>query len=327
MTESTDPAPTGPDVVDHHPETDEVRDEILAGLTGPGQKTTPAKYLYDTEGSVLFDAITETEEYYPTRTEMGIVEASAGEIAEAVGPEAVVIEPGAGSKLKIEQLLGILDRPRAYVPLEISLSHLEAMSEEIHADFPDIEVAPINGDFTRPMDIDPFTPEGRRLVYFPGSTIGNLFRETRATLLERFADMMGEDGLLLIGTDLQKPLDVLLPAYDDAAGVTAAFNKNLLVRLNRELDGNFDVGAFRHEARYNTEHDRVEMHLVSERDTNITLAGQQIELRAGESIHTENSHKFTIGGFDEEAAAAGLKPERIWTDSEQYYALRLYSLA
>lgn len=327
MTGTTDPAPTGPDVVDHHPETDEVRDEILAGLTAPGQKTTPAKYLYDPLGSELFDRITEVAEYYPTRTELGILRDCAGEIAEAVGPRAVVIEPGAGSKLKIEALLGILNEPKAYVPLEISRSHLEAMSEEIHADFPAIEVAPVNGDFTRPMKIDGIAPEGRRLVFFPGSTIGNLFKETRATLLKRFADMMGEDGLLLIGTDLQKPLDVLLPAYDDSAGVTAAFNKNLLTRLNRELAADFDVDAFTHEARYNTEHNRVEMHLVSERAASVTVAGRQIELNPGESIHTENSHKFTIEGFDEEAAAAGLRPVRVWTDNDSFYALRLYELA
>ncbi|MEM9064775.1 MAG: L-histidine N(alpha)-methyltransferase [Planctomycetota bacterium] len=325
MTTNTGTGPdTEPVLIDRHPEPADMRAEILEGLEAAGQKSTPAKYLYDARGSELFDTITGLDEYYPTRTELSILEQHGDAISSEVGAGAVVIEPGAGGSLKISKLLSALDQPAGYIPIEISRTHLASLASDIASEFPTIDVVSICADFTQPVEFDDAAPEGRRLVFFPGSTIGNLDSAERHELLKRFAEIMGPTGLLLIGTDLQKPTDVLIPAYDDGEGVTAAFNRNLLFRLNRELDADFAVDRFLHEARYNDEAHRIEMHLVASRDERVKIGGRLIEFKAGESIHTENSHKFTIDSFNMEAVTSGLIPIKTWTDPRSYFALRLY---
>ncbi|MGP1345108.1 MAG: L-histidine N(alpha)-methyltransferase [Phycisphaerales bacterium] len=312
-------------LTDLHPPSDDMRSEVLSGLRSAGQKTVPCKYLYDARGSRLFDDITETTAYYPTRTEMGIFDARAEEIAEAVGPRAAVIELGSGASLKIRRLLEMLDDPAAYVAVEISRDHLVASAEEVADAFPEVEVQAVCADFTRPIEVPELESEhGSRLVFFPGSTIGNFTPEGTRTMLARIADLLeNESDAAIVGADLMKPVEVLEKAYDDPEGVTASFNLNLLERLNRELDADFDLERFRHEARFNEQRQRIEMHIVSDADQRVSIGGETIALRRGESIHTENSHKFTREKFAALAAEAGLVVDEVWTDEKEWFSVNL----
>ena len=312
-------------LTDLHPPRDDMRAEVLRGLTDPDQKAVPCKYLYDARGSELFEEITRTSAYYPTRTELSIFDAQSDAIAEAVGPRAAVVELGSGASLKIRTLLDILDEPAAYMSAEISREQLVQAAQEVAVAYPQIEVQAVCADFTQPLELPPIEVEHRaRLVFFPGSTIGNFTPDGTLGMLERIAELLADDGdAAIVGADLEKDPAILHRAYNDPDGITAAFNLNLLDRLNRELGATFDTDAFHHEARYNEGLKRIEMHLVSDRDQAVEVAGEQIRFAAEETIHTENSHKFTTEQFAGLAARAGLRLEHAWTDPKRLFSVNL----
>lgn len=285
-------------------------------------KRIPPKYFYDARGSELFEAICRLPEYYPTRTERAILSRHAEAIAREVGPDAQLIEPGAGSCEKVRLLLEAL-RPAAYVPVEICAELVEAAAAQLRRAYPWLRVEPRSGDFTRLEGLLDGLARGRPVVFFPGSTVGNLEPEEAVGFLARLAAVVGPGGHLIIGVDLKKDPGVLAAAYNDAAGTTAAFNRNLLVRINRELDGDFDPGAFEHRARYDGRQGRVEMHLVSRRAQTVRVAGRAFPFAAGESIHTENSYKYGLAEFAELAARAGLRQERYWADERGWFSVQL----
>jgi dimethylhistidine N-methyltransferase len=283
--------------------------------------------LYDKEGSQLFDRICETPEYYPTRTELAITERYAGEMADVLGPDVLLIEFGSGSSLKTRILLAALKKPAAYVPVDISREHLAVTSTELDADFPSLPVLPVCGDFMQPFELpEPPRREARRVVYFPGSTIGNLTADQSRKCLHMIAKLVGAGGGMLIGIDLQKDIQTLEAAYNDALGVTATFSLNLLRRVNRELDADFDVNRFKHRAVYNEGLGRVEIELVSMDHQIVKVDGQAFEFFENEGIHTEYSHKYTLPGFAQLAAPAGLTVEKIWMDDKYLFSV-LYFVA
>lgn len=300
--------------------------DALAGLRKP-QKELPCKYFYDAAGSALFDAICEQPEYYPTRCELAVMKAHAADMAGRLGRGCLVVEYGSGSSVKTRALLRPLPRPAAYVPVDISADHLHRSAADLARRFPDVEVHPVAADFTRPFDLPPVaTDVNRRVVYFPGSTVGNFAPAEADRLLRAVADLCGPGGALLIGVDLKKDEAVLNAAYNDAAGVTTRFNKNLLVRMNCELGADFDVAAFDHRASYNAELGRVEMHLVSNRAQTVRLGGRAVRFAAGETIHTENSHKYTVAEFAATAGRAGFRRAGMWTDAKGWFSVQLYEV-
>lgn len=297
--------------------------DVTAGLSKP-QKTLPCRWLYDKRGSELFEAITELPEYYPTRTEIGIFRQHLPEMATAIGYKAHVIEFGAGAGTKTRMLLDALKTPASYVAIDISADFLAQSMAALAADYPALKVVPLVGDFMNAKDMTAAKlPDGNRLAFFPGSTIGNLLDEEIITFLRTVRTALGSGGRFLVGFDLVKSEDILVPAYDDAAGVTAAFNLNLLTRINRELDGSFDLQAFTHEARWNAVDGRIEMHLVSQCDQSAGVNGNRFDFRKGETIHTENSRKFKMDGFRALAAKSGWSINRTWTDDKGYFAVAL----
>lgn len=309
-------------LLDFHPETGSLRDEVLAGLHDQ-PKHLPSKFFYDERGSKLFDAICDLNEYYPTRTELAIMRAHIDAMVEALGPRLRLVEYGSGSSLKTRILLDHLPDLAGYVPIDISRKHLLQAAEEIAEQYPEVPVLPVCADYTsdyRLPDLD--GPVERTAIYYPGSTIGNFTPETARDFLTHMAQQVGSNGGLLIGVDLQKDEDLLHAAYNDAEGVTAAFNKNLLRRINRELDADFDLDRFRHEALYNAEHGRVEMHLVSEAAQRVTVDDIEISFEARERIITEYSYKYTIERFAELADGAGWSVEEVWTDDEQLFSVQ-----
>jgi len=307
--------------------------DVRAGLAQP-QKTIPAKYFYDACGSDLFEAITRLDAYYPTRTERAILAAHASEMAGAIGADAVLIEYGSGSsdktRILLDALVGEPHRLAAYVPIDISPSALGAAAHALRERYPGLCVAPVAADYTATVTLPDLPPHRRRAVFFPGSTVGNFTDDEARAFFRTAAGEAGAGGALLLGADLVKPVDVLLRAYDDEEGVTAAFNRNLLVRLNRELGADADLSAWRHEARWNAGASRVEMHLVSERDQTLTVDGEAFAVRAGETIHTENSRKYAEGELAAMAAEAGWHLARRWTEAPGatpgWFAVELYVL-
>jgi dimethylhistidine N-methyltransferase len=297
------------------------RADVLAGLSEP-QKAIPARWFYDDVGSQLFEDITRLPEYYPTRAETEILSNRAVEIAELIGEGRAVVEFGSGSSVKTPLLLSAC-QPSAYVPLDIAGDFLRASSAALAEKFPGLPVLPVEADFMRRVELPAEVADLPKLGFFPGSTIGNMIARTATDLMRTMRATLGEGALLLIGMDLVKDEDVLLAAYDDAAGVTAAFNLNLLARINRELDGDIPMDAFAHEARWNDAFARIEMHLVARRDVTFTVSGEGFALREGESIHTENSHKFTKRSAQMLLAAAGWEPLARWTDEAKRFSLVL----
>lgn len=297
------------------------RADVLAGLA-EAQKAVPARWFYDDAGSQLFEDITQLPEYYPTRAETEILSTRATEIAELIGPGRAVVEFGSGSSVKTPLLLSAI-RPSAYVPLDIAGDFLRASSAALAEKFPSLPVHPVEADFMRRVELPAEVAGLSKLGFFPGSTIGNMIARTATDLLRTMRATLGEGALLLIGMDLVKDEGTLLAAYDDAAGVTAAFNRNLLARINRELDGDIPLDAFAHEARWNDLFARIEMHLVARTGVTFTVGGQRFDMRAGESIHTENSHKFTKRSGQMLLAAAGWEPRARWTDSARQFSLVL----
>ncbi len=333
MTTADTPSPSSSpgdlELADYGLEVEHFREDLLAGLDKSPQKEIPCKYLYDAEGSRIFDRICEAKDYYPTRTETRIKEQYADEIADAIGARALIVEPGSGNGDKAIRLLETLHDPVAYVPLEISKDHMMDAAQRINEHFADVEVLPVCADFTGEYHIpEPSGEFNNVVIYFPGSTIGNFTPEGRHELLRSFAEHLRElgdhPGLLLIGFDLIKDVGVLERAYDDSEGVTAAFNMNLLERANRELDADFDLARFEHKSVWNPGRKRIEMHLVSKADQEVHVGGRTIRFDAGETIHTENSHKFSIEGFAGLARDAGLEFERAWTDDDHLFAVALF---
>jgi dimethylhistidine N-methyltransferase len=297
------------------------RADVLAGLAEP-QKAIPARWFYDDAGSQLFEEITQLPEYYPTRAETEILGTHAGEIAALIGPGRAVVEFGSGSSVKTPLLLSAI-QPTAYVPLDIAGDFLRASSAALSEKFPGLPVYPVEADFMRRVELPGEVAGLPKLGFFPGSTIGNMVARTATDLLRSMRETLGTGALLLIGMDLVKDEQVLVAAYDDAAGVTAAFNRNLVTRINRELGGDMPLDAFAHEARWNDTFARIEMHLVAQSDIAFTVSGQRFAMRAGESIHTENSHKFTRRSAQLLLASGGWEPRARWADSAGQFLLVL----
>jgi dimethylhistidine N-methyltransferase len=297
------------------------RQEILAGLTAANKRLSPT-WFYDARGSQLFDEICTLPEYYATRTELALLAANAAELAALVGARAEVVELGAGSSLKARLLLSSLEDPASYLPVDISADYLQQQAAEIAALFPRVAVHPVAADFTRAFALPRQLARERTLVFFPGSTIGNLSRTRGATLLASLAERIG--GALLLGVDLCHDPVVLRAAYNDARGITAAFNLNLLARLNRELDADFDLDEFEHDAVYDADEARIEMRLVSRREQLVTVGGVSVRFLAGEHIVSEHSHKYFPQELTAMARSAGWRTARSWIDDDERFGVYLF---
>jgi len=279
------------------------------------------KYFYDAVGSQLFDAICELPEYYPTRTELRILDSCVGEIAALAGPRAEIVEFGAGSLRKVRLLLDAFDRPARYVPLDISGDYLATSAATLRADYPRLEVQPVVADYTQRLLLPAAAPgAGRRIGFFPGSTLGNFTPPQALHFFEMTAQAL-RGGALLLGADLVKDPQLLHAAYNDSQGVTAAFNLNLLARANRELGTRFELEQFAHYAFYEPVQQRIEMHLTSRRDQRFAIGAQTFELREGDTLHTENSYKFTVEGLRGLARRAGFRPGPVWTDPDRLFSV------
>ena len=300
------------------PQTIAFRDDVLAGLSAP-IPAIPARWLYDLRGSELFDQITRLPSYYPTRTETSIFHRIMPDVAARVPKGAVVVEFGAGSQTKTPILLEAIS-PAAYIPVDISGDYLEQSARELQQRFPAVEVMPVVADFARPFTLPGGIEHLPKLGFFPGSTIGNFVPWSATDLLRQFRALLGPGSQLLIGMDRVKPIERLIAAYDDPEGVTAEFNLNLLSRINRELDGDIPVDAFRHEARWNDILSRIEMHLVAIRDVQFSISGRSFHLAKGFSIHTENSHKYGARGGRVLLLAGGWTPIAEWPDTDGDFA-------
>ena len=294
--------------------------DMQAALSHTPKSISP-KYFYDQAGSALFDRICDLPEYYPTRTELSILQTHAADMAKHMGEHADIIEFGAGSLHKIRLLLNAASKPARYVPMDISGAHLQAASAVLQNEFPALHIQPMVGDYTSDWQLPtPLPHAGKRVAFFPGSTIGNFSPHQAKTFFQNCAQHL-KGGALLLGVDLIKSPDVLHAAYNDAQGVTAAFNLNLLARANRELGCDFDVTQFAHSAFYNAPLQRIEMHLLSLKAQTVHLKGKAYAFHEGETLHTEYSHKFTIAGVQQAAQSAGLQAATVWTDPQHLFGL------
>lgn len=307
---------------DYEPNTSHLLEEVMVGLS-KHQKMIPPKFLYDKKGSEIFERICHLPEYYPTRSEKEILETYAHEMADLIGPRALVIEPGSGSGEKVRSILRELETPVGYVPIEISKEILLRMTEELFHEFPELKVIPVCADFTEELDLplDAESRNGKKVIFFPGSTIGNLNPDEAITFLKQTGRMLNSGGGYLIGVDLKKDRITLQRAYDDKEGVTAAFNMNLLKRINREIGASFDLHSFRHEAIYNNEKGRIEMHLKSLVPQQVKVDRAIFQFKEGETIHTESSYKYSVGEFSELCAKAGLVLRKHWQDSKRLFCM------
>lgn len=308
-------------LTDLEPGADDFRAAVIEGLSQP-DKALPYRFLYDARGSALFDRITRLPEYYPTRTELGILSDNAEIIARCMGRGVQLVELGSGSSEKVRILLDALDAPDQYVPIDISRDHLMAAAQAIQDDYPDLDVKPIAADFGQAFDLPP-SERGSRVGFYPGSTIGNLTPDEARVFLTDWSRRLGPGAFLLIGVDLGKAADILEPAYDDAQGVTARFTLNLLERANRELGADFDVGAFEHQARWLADEGRIAIDLVSRRDQTVRIGDQTFDFGAGERIHVEDSWKYSLSGFLALARASGFEPVSVWTDDMDLFSVHL----
>lgn len=300
------------------------RGDVLAGLaTRP--RAIPARWLYDQRGSELFDQITRLPEYYPTRVETEILARSANEIGALIGRGGAVVEFGAGSSTKTPMILSVID-PQIYVPIDISGEYLAASASRLGQSFPDVTITPVVADFLNELTLPEHCADLPMLGFFPGSTIGNMVPQTAVRLLANMAKVLGVGAKLLIGMDRIKSPDILIPAYDDMPGITAAFNLNLLVRINTELGGNIPVDQFVHEAVWNDAFARIEMHLRARNDVVFTVAGKEFSMLRGETIHTENSHKYGARDAALLLRSGGWEPIAEWTDDQDQFALILAEL-
>ncbi len=300
------------------PDTRSVRDEVLRGLHAE-PKTLPPKLFYDAVGADLFEQICELPEYYLTRAELEILRARAGEIAALAGPRVALLEYGSGAGLKIRLLLDALESPAAYVPIDISREQLARVSSELAAEYPGVAVRPLNADYTMPLALPTLPAGSRNVAFFPGSTIGNFHPMEAAVFLGRVRRAVGKDGALLLGVDRRKAASTLNAAYDDAAGVTAKFNLNMLARLNHDVGARFDLATFKHRAFFNSRASRVEMHLVSTEAQIVRVAGDFVGFEEGESIWTESSYKYDRPRLEELIETAGFHLTKLWTNSKRQF--------
>ena len=297
--------------------------DVIEGL-GKNPKTLKPKYFYDNRGAQLFTEICTTPEYYPTRTEIKILNQNAEDIASQIGDNTALIEYGSGALEKIKILLNFLKEPVGLIPVDISEDQLFASAKNLENLYPDLEILPVAADFTKPIPIPEFShPPKRYVAFFPGSTIGNFEPDLAIQFLQGVTKTIGLDGLLLIGFDLKKDIETLLAAYDDQRGITASFNKNLLSRVNGELGGNFNLNTFEHVAQYNENKGRIEMHLKSTTEQTVSINKELFEFLEGETIHTENCYKFTKESFTAMSSKAGLSPVKTWTDDQNLFAVML----
>lgn len=292
--------------------------DVIKGLGKP-QKCIPPKYFYDEKGSQLFDQICQLREYYPTRTEMALLQAHREDFAQCISSNGTILELGSGSSLKIRLLLEAV-RPAAYVAVDISKAHLLQAVQALARRYPWLEVHAVCADLTTEWKL-PFSPKGAITAFYPGSSIGNFSPSQAVQLLTRVAHLVGSGGGLLIGVDLKKDTSILERAYNDAKGITAAFNFNLLERINRELQGNFVLNQFTHVARYNQPEGRIEMHLVSLLDQEVSVGGKSFAFKKGESLHTENSYKYHVEEFQMMAKQAGFLPQKVWVDDQNLFSI------
>ncbi len=295
-------------------------EEVISGLSQE-QKTLPSKFFYDEKGSKLFDDITELEEYYPTRTERKILEEYVDEIADYLGEKVLLIEPGSGSSSKTKILLGNMENICCYIPMDISGDYLFKVADQLRSEFPNIQIMPLSADYTKPFELPESSPDARKIVFYPGSTIGNFKMEKVHQFLNVIHEIIGNDGAFLIGADLKKEAEVLKAAYNDSKGITAQFNKNILIHLNRELGTSFNSEFFDHKAIWNEEKGRIEMHLFVNKNHSVKIGEHIIEFRLGESVHTENSHKYTLDGFAD-MVSDWFEVKKVWTDEKDYFSLQ-----
>jgi len=300
--------------------------DVLAGLTARPKRLSP-KYFYDEAGSRLFEEITRLPEYYPTRCELEILSRHAADIAKLLPANTTVVEFGSGSSRKIRVLLDASSAIGAYVPIDISVGMLVDEAAQLRRDYPRLMVTPVEADFAKPFRLPPALAGRPKTGFFPGSTIGNFEPYEASAFLRHAGRMLGNGAVLIIGVDLIKDPAILNAAYDDPAGVTAKFNLNLLARINRELGADFDLEAFCHQAFYNTERRRVEMHLASRKRQKVRVCGRVIDFRAGETIHTENSYKYSIESFGALARGSGWSPLAVWSDPQGYFSVHALAAA
>ena len=299
--------------------------DVVAGLTAARKRLSP-KYFYDNAGSALFERITELPEYYPTRREIGILNEHAGDIAGLIPPGAALIEFGSGSSTKTRILLSAAKTLAAYVPVDISAQFLHQQMAGLRREYPKVAMLPVAADFTKPFDLPDAVQTMPRAGFFPGSTIGNFEPHEAAAFLRHAGRILGPGAAFIVGVDLVKDTQVLKKAYNDSQGVTAKFNLNLLTRINRELDAKFNPACFQHHAFFNRDRSRIEMHLASLKRQRIKVCGECIEFRAGETIHTENSYKYSIDSFRALARGAGWAPTAVWTDADNYFSVHVLTL-
>ena len=300
---------------------EELRDAVLAGLQAT-PKTLPTQLLYDARGAELFEAICELPEYYPTRTEWQLLNNSISEISAAVGDNCLVIEPGAGAGVKTRLLLEQLENVAGLVTIDVAEDQLDRVAEDLANSYPDLSVVPVAGDFTTLQQLPPLSLSAkRRLLFFPGSTIGNFTPDEAIGLLSRWRRWVGPSGGLLLGADRVKSVDILEPAYNDALGITAAFNLNLLLRLNNELCADFDLNSFSHRAPWQPGPKAIRMELVSERAQSVNVAGEAIQFAAGEAIHSEYSHKYELADLEAMLETAGWQLKQHWSDEQQWFSV------
>lgn len=302
---------------------DEFANDVFKGLAQT-PKRIASKYFYDAHGSELFEEICEQPEYYLTRTELAILKDNVADIAHAIGPNALLVEYGSGAGIKTRLLLDAMDDPVGYVPVEISPSALNASIENLAEEFPDVDILPVSADFTRPVDLpSPEQAARRTVVFFPGSTLGNFEHREAIALLRTMCIEIGRDGTAIVGIDLKKDSATLEAAYNDAAGVTRDFTLNLLTRINRELDADFDLSLFQHRARYNALAGRIETHIVSLADQTVKVGEQAVSFAKDEAMLVEYSCKYSPEDFAAMAAKAGLRVVRSWTDSKRWFAVQM----
>jgi dimethylhistidine N-methyltransferase len=308
-------------VHDGQPQREPLIADLMRGLRAQPKQISPA-YFYDARGSQLFDAICALPEYYLTRTETQILETHGADIARSIGDEALLVEYGSGASVKTRLLLERLPHLSGYVPVDISRSHLQEAARRLAQSYPRLEVLPVCADFTLPFDLPrPRRAAARKVVFFPGSTLGNFDPPAAIELMQLMRSVAGDGGGLIIGTDLVKDAAVLHHAYNDAAGVTAEFNLNVLLRLNREFGADFDLRAFAHRAVWNAAASRIEMHLISACRQTVSLADERFDFSAGEALVTEHSYKYTLERFEAQARAAGWRPQGTWLDDRRYFAV------
>jgi L-histidine N-alpha-methyltransferase len=300
------------------PDARPMREEVLRGLQSE-PKTLPPKLFYDETGAALFEQICELPEYYLTRAELEILRARSAEIAELAGPRVALLEYGSGAGVKIRLLLDALERPAAYVPIDISREQLGRVARELAAEYPDVAIRPLNADYTLPLAVPPLPEGSRRVAFFPGSTIGNFHPMEAAIFLGRVRRAVGKGRALVLGVDRRKRAATLNAAYDDASGVTARFNLNILARLNRDLHAHFDLRTFEHRAFFNSRASRVEMHLVSRIEQIVKVSGEPIHFEKGESIWTESSYKYDRARLEELIETAGFRTRKLWTNRRRQF--------